>query len=442
MRYNLSTSTNENSAMSLLELNSLIRELIETQFYDCYWVKAELSEVRVSSKGHCFLELIQKAPDRTKLLAKARAVIMADLFPLLQLDFEAQTGQHFQAGLEVMLLIRPTFNEVYGYSLIVEEIDASYTLGDMVRRRKEILEQLAHEGVIDMQKELTLPIPIERIAIISSPTAAGYEDFCHHIESHAGNFRFKMQLFPAMMQGDETESSIIEALDKIASEEEAWDVVVIIRGGGAVSDLNSFETYNLAFHCAQFPLPIITGIGHQRDMTVIDHVAHTHLKTPTAVGDCILTQRQQVANTLEELTHRLEKATGCYLEEQREKLTLLGSRFEWFALNFRKSNEQKIDNYFTIIEQQIYKIIALEKIEYQYKEQHLQNLTDNIFNQCRHFIELTEEKIRLSDPKRILEMGYSITLFNGHAISNPADLKTGDELETRFKEGTIKSIVK
>ena len=283
----------ENKPLSLLELNSLVRRSITSCLPDEYWVQAELSDVRVNYSGHCYLEFVQKDATGNALLAKARGIIWANVFTRLRSYFERETGQAFVSGLKVLVKVTVDFHELYGYSLTVVNIDPTYTLGDMVRRRKEILRQLDEEGILTLNKELELPVLTQRIAVISSATAAGYGDFCNQLLHNSFGFVFYPRLFQAIMQGEQVEQSIIQALDCINATRDNWDVVVIIRGGGATSDLSGFDTYDLAANCAQFPLPIITGIGHERDDTVLDMISHTRVKTPTAAAEFLINHVRQ-----------------------------------------------------------------------------------------------------------------------------------------------------
>ncbi|KAA6317553.1 Exodeoxyribonuclease 7 large subunit, partial [termite gut metagenome] len=261
--------------LSLLELNLLLKTTLRQCFSNKYWVQAELSEVHANtSSGHCYVEFVQKSPHGNSLAAKARGMIWANIFQLLKPYFEEATGQPFVAGITVLVQVTVEFHELYGYSLTVHDVDPAYTLGDMARRRREILKQLEEEGVLTLNKELFLsPVP-NRIAVISSASAAGYGDFCHQLQHNSGGFFFYTELFPAIMQGNQVEETILAALDKVNARADEFDVVVIIRGGGATSDLSGFDTYLLAAACAQFTLPVITGIGHERDDTVPDMVAH------------------------------------------------------------------------------------------------------------------------------------------------------------------------
>lgn len=430
----------DSAAMTLYELNSMVRSLVDGAFREACRVKAELSEVRVSPKGHCFIELIQKGRGGSVPVAKARGVIMADVFPLLKLDFEETTGQLFQAGMEVLLEVKPTFSEIYGYSLIVVDIDPTYTLGDMARQRREIMQRLEKEGVAALQKGLSLPLLPQRIAVVSSPTAAGYGDFCHQIDENQYGYRFVHKLFPALMQGGETESSVIAALDTIAAESDNWDVVAIIRGGGAVSDLSGFETYELANHCAQFPLPVITGIGHLRDQTVLDMVAYEHLKTPTAVGDFLISRMSMAAAMLDNAERNLHEALAEVLHHERKRLDNMAMRLEWFFKNFRQSREQSLNILLADVHRRVLNAMAMQKL----KTEHLADIivagiVGNIERQRQH-MELLQQKISMHDPQRILKMGYSMTTKNGRLVRTVAGIRSGDKLVTRLADGEITSI--
>ncbi|MBQ8098682.1 MAG: exodeoxyribonuclease VII large subunit [Bacteroidaceae bacterium] len=384
-------------SISLFELNALVRSCLEQQVGGTYRVRAELSEVRLSAKGHCFVELIQKDERQHVPVAKARGVIMSDVYLLLAMDFEHITGQSLHAGLEILMQVRPTFSEVYGYSLIIDDIDPTFTLGDMARRRQEILRRLEEEGVAEMQHELQLPMVVQRIAVISSPTAAGWGDFQHQLQHNAAGYRFQVELFPAMMQGNEVEQSIISALEHIAQRQDEFDAVVIIRGGGAVSDLSGFETYELATHVVQFPLPVITGIGHQRDQTVLDLVSHLSLKTPTAVSDFLITRMDGLSQQLAQMQHALYRLCNARLQSERLRMAHLREA----------------------IGQSAQRCLMNEK----------------------HRLELLSQRIAMNDPQRILNMGYSLTLLNGRAVRRASDLKPGMRLNTHLAEGEIQSIV-
>ena len=427
--------------LTLYELNLQVRELIETTLDSTYWVKAELSEVRLSGKGHCFLELIQRSTSGNTPIAKARGVIMAVDYPLLKLDFEETTGQVFSAGIEVLMEVHPRFSEVYGYSLIITDIDPTFTLGDMAKRRREIMARLEAEGIAAMNKELELPPVVSRIAVISSPTAAGYGDFRHQIETDGAPYNFTFRLFPAVMQGEQTEKTVIAALDKIAGESRRWDAVVIIRGGGAVSDLVGFETYALACNCAQFPLPVITGIGHERDMTVLDLVAHTHLKTPTAVAAFLITKMADAAATLHNLSDRIKDRTVEALNEENRRLERIVFVIHQFSRNFCMNGETQLGRLMENIHRMTKHLLNIAELQLNQQDKRLKQAVINLIHDERQRLELMQQQVSMNDPMRILRLGYSITLRNGKAVRRPSDVKAGDVIETKLSEGTIKSKV-
>ena len=432
----------QHEELTLLELNALVREVIELNLEKTYRVKAELSEVRLSAKGHCFIELTQRDEHSNTPVAKARGVIMAHVFRLIRMDFEETTGQTLCAGLQVLLDVQPQFSEVYGYSLVVTDIDPTYTLGDMARKRKEIISRLEREGVKDLNRSLTLPQLVQNIAIISSATAAGYGDFCHQLDNNPRRYRFNHRLFHAVMQGEDTEKSVIDALNRIMADESCqWDVVVIIRGGGAVSDLNGFETYNLANNCAQYPLPIITGIGHERDTTVLDYVANVHLKTPTAVAAFLIERMDNNAERLHDLFATIAEASSHRMQTEQFKLNSLSSAVQYTVQNFRTRREMKLDNLFQRLCQQTVQRIEMCSVIIEAKATQLRQRYEVRFNTENHRLNLLEQAVRMNDPERILSRGYSVTRKDGKSVRNAAQLKAGDRVTTQFADGEITSVV-
>lgn len=407
-------------ALSLYDLNALVRHHIERGLPDEYWVQAELSDVRTNSTGHCYLEFIQKDPRSNSLVAKARGIIWSNLFHMLKPYFEESTGQAFVSGIKVLVLVTVTFHELYGYSLTVQDIDPTYTLGDMARRRKEILNQLAAEGVLTLNKELAMPPLPQRIAIISSPTAAGYGDFCHQLQHNPRGFFFRTELFPALMQGDRVEESILSALDRILARQDDFDVVVIIRGGGATSDLSGFDTYLLAASCAQFPLPVITGIGHERDDTVLDSVAHTRVKTPTAAAEFLISRLDIAADRLETLAGDLRESVLSRLAEERRRLD--GCRNRIPSAVVRRLSEAKLE------------LLTVRKDIFQ-------SVTASLSRQ-RHRLELLQQRLADASPEKMLARGYSLTLKDGKVVKDVSSLREGDEILTRFFRGEATSVIK
>ena len=402
---------------TLFELNRLVRETIECEMPNEYWVETELSECR-ESRGHCYMELIEKDEQTATPIAKASAKCWASKWMLVRPYFERATGQRLVAGMKVLLKVYPQFHEAFGFSWIVTDIDPTYTLGDMARKRQEIIRKLKEEGVFDLQKELTLPLFCQHIAVISSETAAGYGDFCNQLSNNPYGFQFQTQLFPAIMQGEGVEQSIINALERIY--DQPFDCVVIIRGGGATSDMSGFDTLALAEHVANFPLPIITGIGHDRDESILDMVSHTRVKTPTAAAALLIDHLKEMLDTVMNAQNSITRLV-------QQKLSTLSAQLS--------NVSEAIPRLFTIVKtRQEAKIDALQQRIPMLLERRL--LAEN------HRLQLMEEKLKALDPQLLLKRGYSITLHNGRAVKDATPLKAGDEIETRLAQGLIHSIVK
>lgn len=431
----------EERPLSLYELNALVKRSINSCMPDTYWVQAELSDVRSNYSGHCYLEFVQKEPRGNNLIAKARGTIWNNVYRLLKPYFEEETGQAFVAGIKVMVNVSVEFHELYGYSLTVQDIDPTYTLGDMARRRREILKQLEEEGVLTLNKELELPLLTRRIAVISSATAAGYGDFCNQLEHNPYGFIFYPRLFPAIMQGDRVEQSIIAALDAINVRRDDWDVVVIIRGGGATSDLSGFDTYNLAANCAQFPLPIITGIGHERDDTVLDSVSHTRVKTPTAAAEFLINHLHDTAETLEDYASSILYAVSTRMEREKTRLARFAERIPIQTKMRLKDEHYRQERVMKQLEVGLQSRLTREAHHLQLIASRLGIGSQHRLVKENHRLQLLEQQLKAASPEHLLKRGYSITLRNGKAVTDASSLKEGDELVTRFAKGEIKSIV-
>lgn len=431
----------EEHPLSLYELNALVKRSINSCMPDTYWVQAELSDVRSNYSGHCYLEFVQKELRGNNLIAKARGTIWSNVYRLLKPYFEEETGQAFVAGIKVLVNVSVEFHELYGYSLTVQDIDPTYTLGDMARRRREILKQLEEEGVLTLNKELELPLLARRIAVISSATAAGYGDFCNQLEHNPYGFIFYPRLFPAIMQGDRVEQSIIAALDAINARRDDWDVVVIIRGGGATSDLSGFDTYDLAANCAQFPLPIITGIGHERDDTVLDSVSHTRVKTPTAAAEFLINHLHDTAETLEDYASSILYAVSARMEREKTRLARFTERIPIQTKMRLKDEHYRQERVMKQLEAGLQSRLARERHHLQLIESQLGIGSQHRLVKETHRLQLLEQQLKAASPEHLLKRGYSITLRNGKAVTDASSLKEGDELDTRFAKGAIKSIV-
>ncbi len=426
-------------ALSLFELNNLVHEALKATFDHTYWLTAELSECRVAANGHCYVELVEKDDDSRVLIAKARGNIWRNTYPLLAATFEHETGQKLQPGLKILVEAKVTFHELYGYALNIIDIDPTYTLGDMARKRKEILAQLEADGVLTLNKELALPRPLSRIAVISSSTAAGYGDFCDQLEKSP--YRFTTRLFPAIMQGEHVEESVIEALDSIAEEQEAWDAVVIIRGGGAVSDLNGFDTYLLAANVAQFPLPVLTGIGHERDDTIIDVVAHTRLKTPTAVAAFLIERQRDEYETLLQMEKNLQQNICRKLEKERNRFEQNGRRYQMATASYCHREKANLLKLTSLLEKQIFQLIQQQQFQLNSLQQVYKKAVATQISHEQIKLASIGKQLALAGPERILKMGFSITYHQGKAVKSASLLKSGSRLTTRLAEGSITSTV-
>lgn len=400
--------------ITLQELNQRVAELVNDAFQEAIWVTAELTDVRVAQNGHCYMQLVQKDQRRGSMLAFANAHIWANRWWLIRDSFLQQTGQAFQSGLKVMLCVQVTMHEVYGYALNIVDVDPSYTLGEMARRRIEILNQLKADGVIDMNRELPMPILPQRIAVISAAGAAGYGDFCHQLADNEWGIKFYEHLFPAVMQGNQTEQSVIAALERIYEHQDLFDVAVIIRGGGSTGDLASFDSYDIATCVANFPLPVITGIGHDRDQTVLDRVAHTSVKTPTAAAALLIDRMAEQMQCLDELIQTVTDHTRGRIERESLRLAQLTNAVRGSHIS---------------LGQQLNRLTLLNE--------RIKMMTQQRIAGDRQRLEYMEKAIRIVQPDNILKRGFSIVRAEGKAIHNASEVKAGTVLEIETANGRL-----
>ena len=447
--------------LSLTEFNALVRETLELQFSNTYWITAELSDVHVAANGHCYMTLIEKSSKSNQIVARANAHIWKSHYPMISLFFRNGTGMELTSGLKVLAEVEIEFHDIYGFSLNIVGIDPSYTLGDQARQRQEILDQLEIEGVIDLNKELPLPRPLNRIAVISSNSAAGYGDFCRQLEESGLHIRTK--LYDAIMQGDRVESSIISALEQIAKEANEWDAVAIIRGGGSTSDLMGFESYPLAANVAQFPLPILTGIGHERDDTVIDFVANTRLKTPTAVAAFLIERQQEECNLVDDFENRLIEGVSLLIDKNEQQIKDMAQRLQTAAINVIRQEEHRfhaceqrlqlasskfsrqrllqLQQQATRLHAAVLRQLQNAHISMEILPQRLQHAATDAIKNERNRISQAENSIKILDPQNTLKRGFSITTHNGKALHDTSALQTGDIITTRLEHGYLESKV-
>lgn len=403
---------------SLLELNRLVRATIEDTLCEQYWLEAEIGQIG-ENNGHCYLEFIQKVEGHNTPVARAKAKCWRNVWGSVRPYFEHTTGQTLTLGMKVLVLVHPDFHEAFGFSWIVDDIDPRFTLGDMARRRQEIIRQLKAEGVFDLNRELPLPLFTQRIAVISSSTAAGYGDFCRQLEENTRGFRFSVTLYESLMQGEGVERSIISALDKINAHIDDYDCVVIIRGGGATSDMSGFDSLLLAENVANFPLPVITGIGHDRDECILDMVSHTRVKTPTAAAAFLIDRLEQVARRIDDAADRITSYVQHRMEIEKMRLSRAAEHIPILFSLVKSKQENKME--------------ALN--------QRIASAVLRLIDRHRHTIDILEQRTKSLDPTLLLQRGYSITLVNGHALRSPSAVKPGDIIVTRLADGTVKSTV-
>lgn len=407
------------NSITLSELNDRIQETLKLNFATPVWIRAEISELRENTNGHCYLELIEKDSETDSLLAKTKATVWSSTYRMLKPYFESSTGQMLRAGLNVLVAVTVEFHGVYGFSLNVRDIDPTFTIGEMAARRLKIIRQLEEDGIVDMNKLLDFPQRPQRLAIISSPTAAGFGDFMDQLNNDPNHFAFYTHLFPAIMQGDQAESSIISALERIFEDADLFDVVVIIRGGGATTDLACFDSYELALNCAQFPLPIVAGIGHQRDVSILDMVAHTSVKTPTAVAELLIEYLQQAENQLIDVLVEIQQQIKNKIATEDRNL----SNLKW---KLKQSLRNKVSG----------KLMLHER----YKSRLKSVVRMQISGQQTKLVML-EKSIEAHSPAFLLKHGYTITTLNGKRISSVKDIKEGDRIRTFVHDGDIVSEV-
>ena len=425
-------------ALSLFELNSLVTDVIDATLSRSYWVEAELSEAR-ENRGHCYMELIEKNEGSNVPIARASAKCWSNIWTLIKPAFVRITGQEIRAGMKVMLQVHAQFHPQYGFSWIVDDINPEYTMGDMMRKRQEIIRQLKAEGVFDLQKELCLPMFAQRIAVISSETAAGYGDFCNQLETNDYGLYFHVELFPAIMQGDSVEQSIINALNQINSREEDFDCVVIIRGGGATADLSGFDTLNLAENVANFPLPIITGIGHERDESILDMVSFQRMKTPTAAAAYLIDHLAStlMRNAQAAIIDGVKKA----LEVEKMRIQHIGSHIPVLFSVVRTKQDAWLEGLSQRLVMRMNEAIKQAEFHLSTLQNRMLLTLQNKLSVEQHRLDILEQQARLLDPSLLLKRGYSITLCNGKTIRNAKDLKIGDTITTRFETGEVESKV-
>ena len=429
------------NALTLYELNSLVVELIDKVMPSSYWVEAEIADAR-ESRGHLYLELIEKDESTNIPIARASAKCWRSSWLMIGPHFERVAGVKLRAGLQIMIQVHAQFHAQYGFSWIIDDINPEYTMGSMARKRNEIIAQLKSEGVFELQRELCLPLFAQRIAVISSASAAGYGDFCNQLQHNEYGFRFQMQLFQAFMQGEQVEQSIVAALNLISTKEDDFDCVVIIRGGGATADLSGFDTLVLAENVANFPLPVITGIGHERDESILDMVAHTRVKTPTAAAAFLIDHLAATLNRIEQAQISIQRMVEHRIQHEKLHLQQLSTHIPILFSMVKNRENARLDDYWHALLQRVMLHLQQSKMRVELLSNKVIPATTNKLMAEQHKLQLLEQRVDGVNPERMLRLGYSLTYKNGYVLRNVNEVKAGDEITTRLKGGIITSVVK
>jgi exodeoxyribonuclease VII large subunit len=408
-----------NEKLSLTELQQVIKDSLYMALPDFYWVTAEISEIKENYAGHCYLELIEKQSDEKNVKSRVRAVIWSNRYRFLSSFFKDASGVSLREGMKILVRIKVEYHELYGLSLVISDIDPSYSMGEMALKRQMIISRLEEEGVVLMNRELGFPLLPQRIAVISSENAAGYSDFISHLKGNSYKYVFYIALFEAVMQGTETEHSVISALDRIADHPGLFDVVAIIRGGGSQSDLSWFDNYNIAFHVTQFPIPVITGIGHEKDLSVTDLVASQALKTPTAVADFLIERTTNAEAGLNEMILEINDLTRSAIDENRSLIESLRIKMISAAGAIASGKKLMVDRY----------------------RGDLIKSTVNLLEKLRTRMSVLGNTLGILDPENVLRRGYSITTLKGSIIKSSKNVKAGDKIFTKLYDGDIESDV-
>lgn len=428
------------NAISLLEFSARVKHLFASPDVQRCWVIAELSDVAVRG-GHCYMELVQKDETNTRILAKCRGVIWANLFSRLKYEFELATNTTLMSGLKVMVEATANYHEQYGMSLVITDINPDYTMGGMALKRQEIVRRLTQEGIIDMNKELPWVDVPQRIAIVSAEGAAGYGDFMNQLENNPFGLKFYTKLFSSIMQGEKTVPSVMYALDQINENADLFDCVVVIRGGGATSDLHCFDNYELAAYIAQFPLPVIVGIGHERDVTVLDDVAAMRVKTPTAAAEWLIARGEAALNYINDLSNTIVSLVRNYVSHANEQLAYYSSTVPLVAKNMIESANVTLNYYTQTIPVSVKNHISTSKTQLGFLFQSMKQAGEQRIMLEKMSLVAMEEKVNLLSPQNILKRGYSLTLKDGKVVNSATALKGGEKITTKFADGVITSVV-
>ena len=429
------------NGITLSEFNSRIERTLngDTQLFN-QWVIAETSDLRLNRSGHCYTELIEKDA-RGETVAKMGAAIWAGNYSKLYNKFLKATGQVLATGMKVLVNVSVSYHRLYGMKVVINDIDPSYTMGDMERQRQEILNRLKAEGIIDMNKQLPFPQVPQRIAVISAEGAAGYGDFMNQLLGNPYGLQFYTCLFNAVMQGAQTVPTVLAALDRINAHQQLFDCVVIIRGGGATSELNSFDNYDLAANVAQFPLPVIVGIGHERDVTVLDYVAGKRVKTPTAAAEWLILQGTNALAHLNELQDAVVTAVRDTVSQAREHLAYFTSMIPATARRIIDTNRIRLDNNAKNIPVAANGLIANQRTRLNHAVERIGDVIAVAMQREQQRLQALQDKATLLSPDNTLKRGYSLVRKGDKCVTAADQVHSGDQITVQFAVGTTAATV-
>lgn len=399
------------------------------------WITAEISEIKVNYSGHCYLELVEKGGDNGIPCAKASAVIWRNRYGMVSSYFRSETGSELAAGMNVLVKVSVSYHELYGLSLVVSDIDPLYTLGDLERERQKTIARLQEEGVYDMNRGLPFPGVPQRIAVVSSRNAAGYQDFMN--ELGRSPFRFRVELFDAVMQGHGTEDSVIAALGRICERLDDFDAVIIIRGGGSQSDLAAFDSYRLSCHVAQFPLPVVTGIGHDKDRSIADLVAAVALKTPTAVAGFLVDAMEAVDSWLVAARGDILALAVGVLEQESRNLREAGYRLARTSSGLTRSVDMRLERLLAGISRASHQCLSARSYRLEGLAGSIRGRSSVLLGANRAKLESLTQLVESRDPAKILALGFAVVRSGGRAVTDAAQVSPGGLLEIRLHRGEV-----
>lgn len=420
--------------ISLFELNGLIKEVLNQSFDERYWVSAEINELHVN-KGHCYLELIEKAEEGSTILARQRAMIWSNQYAMLNAYFSSITSRPLGVGMKVLVQVEIAYHESFGLSLTIRDIDPTYTVGDLERQKQEVIRKLSSEGIIDMNRMCAMPSVIQRIALIASATSAGYGDFMGQL--NLSKVHIQVTLFPAVMQGEGAVASLLDALDQVNNRIDEFDALVMIRGGGATSDLHCYNDYVLTASVAQFPIPVITGIGHERDITITDMVAHTPLKTPTAVSDFLIQNALAFLDQLLNVEQRMHYLVQSFFNHEHHRIQTRMLQVLPVVSSSLLEHRHLVDRRQERMQRTVEKLFGDRQMA-------LQAVSDRLYRNVGRTLERQHARLdacaiqcRLLHPERVLERGYALVTRQGHVITDVLQVHANDELQIKMRKGIL-----